>query len=83
MPEDDRPQPHSAVWFGDQRDFWWNADYLQLAARRLDLDRVRSVLDVGAGIGHWGRALATVLAPDARVVGVEPERRWIEEAGRR
>ena len=28
------PQPHSAEYFGDQRDHWWNADYLALIARR-------------------------------------------------
>src|SRR3954451_2776793 len=74
---------HSAVWFGDQRDFWWNRDFLELVARRLGLDRVRSVLDVGAGVGHWGRTLAAVLPDDARVTGVDPEPQWVEEATRR
>jgi SAM-dependent methyltransferase len=25
-------QPHSAEWFGEQRDFWWNRDFLDLEA---------------------------------------------------
>ena len=49
----DEPAPHSAAYFNEQRDFWWNADYLQLVARRLRLSEVSSALDVGAGIGHW------------------------------
>lgn len=44
--------PHSAAYFNPQRDFWWNADYLQLLAERLGLGDVRSALDVGAGVGH-------------------------------
>jgi SAM-dependent methyltransferase len=74
---------HSAEWFGDERDFWWNRDYLELLARRFSLSDVRSVLDVGSGVGHWGRTLAAVLPEDARVAGVDPEPEWVEEAGRR
>lgn len=29
--------PHSAEYFGEQRDFWWNHDFLQLMARRWNL----------------------------------------------
>jgi SAM-dependent methyltransferase len=75
--------PHSAAYFGAVRDFWWNADHLELCARRLELDRVASVLDVGSGVGHWGRLLATVLAEEATVTGVDQEPAWVEEAGRR
>ena len=63
---------HSAAWFGEQRDFWWNADYLALVVSRLGLQAARSVLDAGSGIGHWGRALLPHL-PDAQLVGVDRE----------
>jgi SAM-dependent methyltransferase len=79
---DERPL-HSAEWFGDERDFWWNRDYLELVARRFSLAEARTVLDVGSGIGHWGRTLAAVLRADARIVGVDPEPEWVEEARRR
>jgi SAM-dependent methyltransferase len=71
---------HSAAYFGAIRDFWWNLDHVQLFARRAGFEGVRSVLDVGAGIGHWGRLLSHVLAPDATCVGVDREPRWVEEA---
>jgi ubiquinone/menaquinone biosynthesis C-methylase UbiE len=74
-------EPHSAAYFGDARDFWWNLDQLELCARRIGLADVRTVLDVGAGVGHWGRLLSRVLSADATVVGVDPEPRWVEEAG--
>jgi SAM-dependent methyltransferase len=74
-------EPHSAAYFGDARDFWWNLDQLELCARRIGLgDGVRSVLDVGSGVGHWGRLLAHVLPSDAVVVGVDREPQWVEEA---
>jgi protein-L-isoaspartate O-methyltransferase len=76
-------EPHSAAYFGAGRDFWWNLDQLELCARRIGLDDVRSVLDVGAGVGHWGRLLANVLPAEATLVGVDREPRWVEEASQR
>lgn len=76
-------EPHSAVFFNPQRDFWWNADYLQLLAQRLGLGDVRSALDVGAGIGHWGALLLPMLAAEAAIVGVERDPRWVERARQR
>ena len=74
---------HSAAFFGPVRDFWWNLDHLDLCARRLGFDRVHSMLDVGAGVGHWGRLLSRVLPDEVECVGVDPEPRWVEEATRR
>lgn len=71
---------HSAEHFGDTRDFWWNRDFLQLIARRWRFDEVRSVLDVGCGVGHWGLLLASVLPKAARVSGVDPELNWVAHA---
>ena len=71
---------HSAEYFGDTRDHWWNLDFLRLMARRWKLDAVRDVLDVGCGVGHWGVLLAAVLPEDARVTGVDREPAWVDEA---
>jgi SAM-dependent methyltransferase len=71
---------HSAAYFGAVRDFWWNLDHVEVFARRAGFDSVRSVLDVGAGVGHWGRLLSHVLSPDATCIGVDREPRWVEEA---
>jgi ubiquinone/menaquinone biosynthesis C-methylase UbiE len=73
-------EPHSARFFNAQRDFWWNGDYLRLLGDRLALRGVRSALDVGAGVGHWGALLLPLLASDARIVGVERDQRWVERA---
>jgi SAM-dependent methyltransferase len=74
--------PHSALYFDAVRDYWWNLDYLGLLVGRLGLRDVRSVLDVGAGVGHWGRALAAVLPSETAFVGIDSEPKWIEEATR-
>ncbi len=71
---------HSAEYFGDTRDHWWNKDFLQLMAKRWKLDAVRDVLDVGCGVGHWGTLLASVMPEDVRVTGVDREPSWVEKA---
>ncbi|MBA2650406.1 MAG: class I SAM-dependent methyltransferase [Legionella sp.] len=72
--------PHSAHYFNDARDFWWNSDFLQLMANRLCLQDAQTMLDVGCGLGHWGLLLLPFLHPEARLMGVEPEKKWRVEA---
>jgi SAM-dependent methyltransferase len=74
---------HSAEYFGDTRDFWWNLDFLELMGKRLSLDRVRDVLDVGCGVGHWGQLLANILPSGTRVHGVDRDPVWVEKAAAR
>src|ERR1043165_4598562 len=74
------PKPHSADYFNELRDLWWNADFLELMAKRLEFGRVASVLDVGCGVGHWGRVLAPVLPKSATLIGIDREERWVDEA---
>ncbi|MFZ4574836.1 MAG: class I SAM-dependent methyltransferase [Phycisphaerales bacterium] len=76
-------QPHSAEYFGESRDHWWNPSQV---ARMLDewcLRGARTILDVGCGVGHWGRVLMPHLAPEATLVGVDREPEWVVEATRR
>jgi SAM-dependent methyltransferase len=68
---DHEARPHSSAYFGEERDYWWNDDYLDLLARRLRLDQVHRLADIGCGIGHWGGLLARYLAPDAELIGSE------------
>ena len=76
-------KPHSADYFGETRDFWWNRDFLELMSVRWDLAKVKKALDVGCGIGHWGRCLAPFLPSDCVLTGIDRESRWIEEARKR
>src|SRR3954465_11746493 len=78
-----KAKPHSADYFGDTRDFWWNHDFLELMSVRWNLTKVKRVLDVGCGVGHWGRSLAPFLPRDCVLTGVDREMRWVEEARNR
>jgi SAM-dependent methyltransferase len=47
---------------------------------RLGLGAVRSVLDVGCGLGHWSRELAQVLPQVTEITGVDPDASWVKQA---
>src|SRR6516225_750552 len=76
-------EAHSAERFGDTRDHWWNEDYLRFLAGLWRADPVRSVLDVGCGVGHWSRVLARVLPPEAKFLGIDREAEWVARASAR
>ncbi|HVD03837.1 MAG TPA: class I SAM-dependent methyltransferase [Candidatus Dormibacteraeota bacterium] len=71
---------HSAAFFGNQRDYWWNEDFLRLVVERLGLAGTRSVLDVGCGLGHWSRVLTRVLPAVTEITGIDPEAAWVRQA---
>lgn len=66
-------RPHSSEYFGEERDFFWNVDFLDLLAQRLDLRSVSRAADIGCGVGHWSALLYPHLAADADLVGVDRE----------
>lgn len=74
---------HSAEYFGDTRDHWWNRDYLKLLGERWRLGEVRDALDVGCGVGHWGMLIGEQLPAEARVTGVDREPAWVAKATER
>ncbi len=80
MSEQTNQKLHSADYFNDARDFWWNLDFLQLMGQRWQVQDINTVLDVGCGQGHWGQILAQILPTNATVVGIDREPKWIEDA---
>lgn len=79
----EKEKPHSAEYFGKQRDFWWNRDFLELMARRWHLGEVSTVLDAGCGVGHWGQLLAPLMAKEAQLIGIDREPKWVAQAEER
>tara|TARA_R100000935_G_C2830891_1_gene164998 strand:+ start:872 stop:1783 length:912 start_codon:yes stop_codon:yes gene_type:complete len=67
---------HSESYFGDYRDFWWNPTFIELTAKRLELSKHNSMLDIGCGQGHWTRILAPFLALNAEITAVDSDERW-------
>ncbi len=70
---------HSENYFGDYRDFWWNRNFLDMTAKRLELEKFNSMLDVGCGAGHWTRTLAPYLQNDAEITAVDSDPRWYKD----
>jgi SAM-dependent methyltransferase len=70
---------HSENYFGDYRDFWWNREFLDMTAQRLELNSMSSMLDVGCGNGHWTRILAPYLEKHASITAVDSDPRWFQE----
>jgi ubiquinone/menaquinone biosynthesis C-methylase UbiE len=75
--------PHSQLYFTDARDHIWNADFIELIAKRTGLAKARRVLDVGAGQGHFARTWAPHLAPGFEIVCIDPEPRSLAVAEER
>ncbi len=78
-----KTQRHSEAVLTDQRDQWWNGDFLVLLADRFGLRNCHGVLDVGCGHGHWGLRILPLLHPSARLEAVDQEPDWIEKAQER
>lgn len=67
---------HSEDYFKSYRDFWWNADFLELMARRLNLAQCRQILDVGCGQCHWSSTLLPFLGQNPAVSGLDKDPKW-------
>lgn len=68
---------------GDWRDTWWNDEFLAMMAEQWQLDKVKTMLDVGCGVGHWGQRLMRHLGEDTKMYGVDPEAAWLNKAKER
>ncbi len=71
---------HSADVLNDIRDYWYSPSFIALMAERWKLHQIKSMLDVGCGIGHWGQLLIPFLSQDAKTSGIDPEIEWIKAA---
>ncbi|MGI8670539.1 MAG: class I SAM-dependent methyltransferase, partial [Aridibacter sp.] len=70
---------HSEEYFGDCRDYWYNLDFLELMAKRWELEKVNTLLDVGCGQCHWTRIVSRFLGKGAEVTAVDADPKWGRE----
>lgn len=70
---------HSEEYFGDWRDFWYNQDFLELMAKRWELEKVNTLLDVGSGQCHWTRIISQFLEKGSHVTAVDADPKWAKE----
>ena len=83
MLEENEEKKHSEEHLGPSREYWWNEDYLELLAHRLNLEYCRSLVDIGCGKGMMGFKFSRYLPDGATVYGVDFEADYIEEAKQR
>ena len=76
-------EAHSAEVFGDTRNHWWNVDYLRFLASHWGTGEIRSVLDVGCGLGHWTQLWSRILSSETRFTCIDREAEWIKRASQR
>ena len=67
---------HSEDFFGDYRDYWWNADFLGLMSQRLDWGNRHRILEVGSGAGHWTRAYAPFTSKECEITCIDTDPKW-------
>jgi SAM-dependent methyltransferase len=86
----ERPEEHEAIAAMVQRRSTNRDDVIETLLRGLDLSFAREVLDLGCGFGLFSGKVASCVAPDACLTGVDacaanegPFRRRVERAGRR
>ncbi len=70
---------HSEEYFGDFRDYWYNLDFLELMAKRWELENVNTLLDVGCGQCHWTRIVSSFLKKGTSVTAVDSDPKWGRE----
>lgn len=70
---------HSYEYLKDYRFEWWNHDFIELLAKRLNLSSVSSIADIGIGLGHWSRLLLPFVSQPLNFVGVDIESFWLEK----
>lgn len=64
----------------ESREYWWNPDYLELLANRLDLSSVKHLADIGCGLGMLAFQLSDFLPSDAQVTGIDFEKKYVKRA---
>jgi ubiquinone/menaquinone biosynthesis C-methylase UbiE len=67
---------HSEQYFTEDRNYWFNADFLALMAKRWTLHQYSSVLDIGAGLCHWSKLLVPFLKPNAQFTALDNDLKW-------
>jgi ubiquinone/menaquinone biosynthesis C-methylase UbiE len=67
---------HSEKYFTDDRDHWFNQDFLDLLAQRWGLSAYSSLLDIGAGMCHWSKLLMPYLKPNSQITALDYDAKW-------
>lgn len=73
-------ESHSEDVLTEGREYWWNEDFLELTARRLNFQTCHQVADIGCGTGTMTFALSPYFPETTIFHGLDAERRHIRKA---
>lgn len=62
------------------RHFLWNDDYIELLSHKLNLQRVRTLVDIGSGLGYLSGLFAIYMPAGAKVLGYDRDAEAIRQA---
>lgn len=65
------------------RHFLWNDDYIELLAHKFDLQKVRTLVDIGSGLGYLSGLFALYMRAGANVYGFDLDAECVREAQQR
>ncbi len=67
---------HSEEFFTEDRNHWFNRDFLDLMAKRWDLNQYSSILDIGAGLCHWTKLLVPYMKSNVQITALDNDAKW-------
>ena len=73
---------HSEPYITDERERWWNKDYIQLLQKRFNLLNCKKVLDLGCGAGHWTKIIVSVIAEKPEIIVQDIEEEWVRRSSK-
>lgn len=62
------------------RHFMWNDDYIELLSQRLELAQVKTLVEIGSGLGYLAGLFGLYMKPGSTVRGFDPDPLAVEEA---
>lgn len=71
---------HSEEWINDARQYWWNEDYIDLIIKRLNLENITTMADIGCGKGYMTFKLLPHLENLKKCFGRDIESTHIDDA---
>lgn len=62
------------------RHFQWNDDYIELLSHRLELASLKTLVEIGSGLGYMAGLFGLYMKPGAQVLGFDPDPAKVKQA---
>lgn len=62
------------------RHFQWNDDYIELLSHKLELASLKTLVEIGSGLGYMAGLLGLYMKPGSQVLGFDPDAAVVAQA---